>query len=77
MGRAPPGGPAGFERNLIGAGEGRARMAKGVKLGRKTTLTHHQRRKAIKRVNARKESLGEIARSYNVSRWTIQRRCVQ
>jgi hypothetical protein len=32
-----------------------------------------QRREAIKRVNAEKESLGEIARSYNVSRWTISR----
>jgi hypothetical protein len=28
---------------------------------------------AIKRVNAEKETLGEIARSYNVSRWTISR----
>ncbi len=26
-----------------------------------------------RRVKARKETLGEIARSYNVSRWTIQR----
>ena len=30
-------------------------------------------REAIKRVNADKETLGEIARSYNVSRWTISR----
>jgi hypothetical protein len=28
----------------------------------------HQRREAIKRLNAEKETLGEIARSYNVSR---------
>jgi hypothetical protein len=41
-------------------------VANRVKLGRKPTLTHHQRREAIKRVKARKESLGEIARSYNV-----------
>jgi hypothetical protein len=34
---------------------------------------HHQRREAIKRVNAERETLGEIARSCNVSRWTISR----
>ena len=65
-----------FERELIRArtSEGRARaVANGVKLGRKPILTPHQRREAIKRVNAEKESLGEIARSYNVSRWTISR----
>ena len=70
------GGLAEFERELIRArtGEGRARaVANGVKLGRKPTLTPHQRREAIKRVNAEKETLGEIARSYNVSRWTISR----
>jgi IS30 family transposase len=39
----------------------------------KLILTPHHRREAIKRVNAEKESLGEIARSYNVSRWTISR----
>ncbi|MDQ6868205.1 MAG: hypothetical protein M3178_07290 [Pseudomonadota bacterium] len=27
----------------------------------------------MKRLNAGKETLGEIARSYNVSRWTISR----
>jgi hypothetical protein len=48
-------------------------FANGVKLGRKPTLTPHQRREAIKRVNAERETLGEIARSYNVSRWTISR----
>jgi len=70
------GGLAEFERELIRArtGEGRARaIANGVKLGRKPTLTPHQRREAIKRVYAEKETLGEIARSYNVSRWTISR----
>jgi DNA invertase Pin-like site-specific DNA recombinase len=70
------GGLAEFERELIRArtGEGRARaVANGVKLGRKPTLTPHQRREAIKRINAEKETLGEIARSYNVSRWTISR----
>jgi DNA invertase Pin-like site-specific DNA recombinase len=70
------GGLAEFERELIRArtGDGRAHaVANGVKLGRKPTLTPHQRREAIKRVNAEKETLGEIARSYNVSRWTISR----
>jgi hypothetical protein len=42
-----------------------------VRLGRKPTLTPHQRREAIKRVHAEKETLG--ARSCNVSRWTISR----
>jgi DNA invertase Pin-like site-specific DNA recombinase len=70
------GGLAEFERELILArtGEGRARaVANGVRLGRKPTLTHHQQREAIKRIKAEKETLGEIARSYNVSRWTISR----
>jgi hypothetical protein len=31
-------------------------------LGRKPTLTRHQRREVIRRVNAEKETLGEIAR---------------
>jgi DNA invertase Pin-like site-specific DNA recombinase len=70
------GGLAEFERELIRTrtSEGRARaVANGAKLGRKPTLTPHQRREAIKRVNAEKETLGEIGRSYNVSRWTIWR----
>jgi len=83
------GGLAEFERDLIRArtSEGRARapfphivflarnapVANGVKLGRKPTLTPHQQREAIKRVRAGRETLGEIARSYNVSRWTISR----
>ena len=65
-----------FERDLIRArtSEGRARaVANGVKLGRKPTLTPHQQREAIRRVRAGKETLGEIARSYDVSRWTISR----
>src|ERR1700728_2191136 len=63
------GGLAEFERELIRTrtSKGRARaVANGVRLGRKPTLTSHQRREAIKRVNAEKETLGEIARSYNV-----------
>ena len=70
------GGLAEFERDLIRArtSAGRARaVANGVKLGRKPTLTPHQQREAIRRVRAGKETLGEIARSYDVSRWTISR----
>jgi DNA invertase Pin-like site-specific DNA recombinase len=70
------GGLAEFERDLIRARtrEGRARaVANGVKLGRKPSLTPRQQREAIKRVRAGKETLGEIARSYAVSRWTISR----
>jgi DNA invertase Pin-like site-specific DNA recombinase len=64
------------ERELIRArtGEGRARAkANGVRLGRKPTLTHHQQQEAIKRCKAGEETLGQIARSHNVSRWTISR----
>jgi DNA invertase Pin-like site-specific DNA recombinase len=70
------GGLAEFERELIRAhtGEGRERaVANGVRLGRKPTLTHHQKQEAIKRLKAGKETQGEIARSYNVSHWTISR----
>ena len=67
-------GTAEFERDLIRARttEGRARaVANGVRLGRRSTLTPHQQEEAIKRLNAGKETQSEIARSYNVSRWTI------
>src|SRR5271165_2302444 len=59
------GGLAEFERELIRArtGEGRTRaVANGVRLGRKPTLTHHQKQEAIKRLKAGEETLGEIAR---------------
>jgi DNA invertase Pin-like site-specific DNA recombinase len=53
--------------------EGRARAkARGVKLGRKPTLTPHQRREAIQRRDA-DETTREIARSYSVSHSTISR----
>jgi DNA invertase Pin-like site-specific DNA recombinase len=69
------GGLAEFEREPIRArtGEGRARAkTRGVKMGRKPKLTAHQRREALERI-ARGEMPAEIARSYDVSRWTISR----
>jgi DNA invertase Pin-like site-specific DNA recombinase len=75
------GGLAEFERELIRArtSEGRARAkAQGVKLGRKPTLTQHQKQKqeAMKRRSG-KESIGQIARSYNASRFRgCNRDCV-
>jgi hypothetical protein len=42
-------------------------------MGRRPKLTHHQQLEAIKRLKAGKETQGEIARSYDVSRWTISR----
>jgi DNA invertase Pin-like site-specific DNA recombinase len=69
------GGLAEFERELIRArtSEGRARAkANGRSLGRKPKLTPHQKSEAIKR-RERGESLGDIARSYNVSPSTISR----
>jgi DNA invertase Pin-like site-specific DNA recombinase len=65
-----------FERELIRArtGEGRERAkAKGVKMGRKPKLTDHQQREAVKRRDHGDETLAEIGRNYNVSRWTIAR----
>jgi DNA invertase Pin-like site-specific DNA recombinase len=70
------GGLAEFERELIRArtGEGRERAkARGVKMGRKSKLTGHQKREAIKRRDKDGETLAEIGRSYNVSGWTIAR----
>jgi DNA invertase Pin-like site-specific DNA recombinase len=70
------GGLAEFERDLIRArtSEGRERAkARGVKLGRRSKLTPHQRREALARREAGNESLAEIGRSYNVSGWTIGR----
>ena len=70
------GGLAEFERDLIRkrTSEGRQRAkARGVKLGRKPKLTAHQRYEAIKRRNEGKETLTEIARSYNVCHSTISR----
>jgi DNA invertase Pin-like site-specific DNA recombinase len=69
------GGLAEFERHLILArtDEGRRRaQARGVRFGRKPTLTPHQRQEALER-RARGEPLMEIARSFNVSHSTISR----
>lgn len=46
--------------------------AKGVKFGRKPTLTPHQQREARARVEA-DETQRSVARSYNVSQATISR----
>lgn len=69
------GGLAEFERELIRTrtGEGRERAkARGVKFGRPSKLTLHQRREVAKRKEAG-EPIREIARSYNVSHSTISR----
>jgi DNA invertase Pin-like site-specific DNA recombinase len=63
------------ERDLIRAhtGEGRARaVARGQRMGRPFKLTDQQKREAIKR-REQGETLGDIARSYNVSPATISR----
>jgi DNA invertase Pin-like site-specific DNA recombinase len=46
--------------------------AKGVKFGRKPTLTPHQQREARERIAAG-ETQRSVARSYNVSQATISR----
>jgi DNA invertase Pin-like site-specific DNA recombinase len=66
-------GIAEFERSLIVArtSDGRARAkAKGVKFGRKPSLTGHQREEALGRL-ANGEAQADVARSYNVSQATI------
>jgi DNA invertase Pin-like site-specific DNA recombinase len=69
------GGLAEYERHLILArtSEGRERArARGVKFGRKPSLTPHQQQEALaRRVNG--EALVDIARSYAVSHSTISR----
>jgi DNA invertase Pin-like site-specific DNA recombinase len=69
------GGLAEFERELIRSrtSEGRERAkAKGVVMGRKPKLTHHQHQEAVARREAG-EALVDIGRSYNVSHSTISR----
>jgi DNA invertase Pin-like site-specific DNA recombinase len=68
-------GLAEFERSLILArtSEGRVRAkARGVKFGRRPTLTAHQQAEALAR-RAAGEACVEIARTYNVSHSTISR----
>lgn len=70
------GGLAEFERDLIRArtSEGRERAkARGVRMGRKPKLTTHQQQEARRRRDGGKETLADIARSYNVSHSTISR----
>jgi DNA invertase Pin-like site-specific DNA recombinase len=69
------GGLAEFERELIRArtGEGRTRAkAHGVKFGRPSVLTPHQRREVMQRL-AQGEAQADLARSYGVSQATISR----
>jgi DNA invertase Pin-like site-specific DNA recombinase len=69
------GGLSEFERELIRerTGEGRTRAkARGVRFGRKPTLTPHQRREVIERIE-RGDVQADIARSLNVSEAMISR----
>jgi DNA invertase Pin-like site-specific DNA recombinase len=69
------GGLAEFERELIRArtGDGRARAkARGVKFGRPTALTPHQRHEALQRLG-NGEAQADVARTFNVSQATISR----
>jgi DNA invertase Pin-like site-specific DNA recombinase len=64
-----------FERELIRerTGEGRQRAkARGVRFGRPSVLTPHQRTEVLARL-AEGDSCADIARSYNVDRSTISR----
>ena len=68
-------GLAEFERELILArtSDGRARAkARGVKFGRPTALTPHQRQEALQRL-ANGDAQADVARSFNVSQATISR----
>ena len=68
-------GLAEFERELILArtGEGRKRAkARGVKFGRPSALTAHQRTEALQRL-AQSEAHADVARTFNVSVATISR----
>src|SRR5215467_5042243 len=68
-------GLAEFERELILArtSDGRARAkARGVRFGRPTALTPHQRAEALQRL-AQGEAQADVARSFNVSQATISR----
>jgi DNA invertase Pin-like site-specific DNA recombinase len=69
------GGLAEFERELILArtGNGSARAkARGVKFGRPSALTSHQRAEALQRL-ANGDAQADVARTFNVSQATISR----
>jgi DNA invertase Pin-like site-specific DNA recombinase len=69
------GGLAEFERELIRArtGEGRKRAKdRGVKFGRPSALTAHQRAEALQRL-ANGDAQADVARTFNVSQATISR----
>jgi DNA invertase Pin-like site-specific DNA recombinase len=69
------GGLAEFERELIKArtGDGRARAkARGVRFGRPSKLTAHQKREALARLSAGETQM-DVARSYGVAHTTIGR----
>jgi DNA invertase Pin-like site-specific DNA recombinase len=68
-------GLAEFERELILArtSDGRARAkARGVKFGRPSALTAHQRQEALQRL-ANGDAQADVARTFNVSQATISR----
>ncbi len=70
------GGLAEFERELIRArtGEGRKRAkARGVHLGRKPTLTPHQRADALQALSIGTATQADLARRFAVSKSTISR----
>jgi DNA invertase Pin-like site-specific DNA recombinase len=69
------GGLAEFERELIKSrtGDGRARAkARGVRFGRPSKLTAHQKREALARLSAGETQM-DVARSYGVAHTTIGR----
>jgi DNA invertase Pin-like site-specific DNA recombinase len=69
------GGLAEFERELIRVrtGEGRKRAKdRGVRFGRPSALTAHQRQEALQRL-AQGEAQADVARTFNVSQATISR----
>ena len=70
------GGLAELERDMIRTRttEGpQCAKANGVKMGRPPKLTTDQKKEAINRRDHGEETLAEIGRSYNLSRWTISR----
>lgn len=70
------GGLAEFERDLIRArtGEGRERAkARGVHMGRPSSLTQHQRQEAVNALAQGTATQADLARRFNVSQSTISR----